>query len=52
MPLPSIDDMLAAGLSLPEAFAFWAEMMSRPDSPPSHWWGELRTISSQSSLVQ
>ena len=40
--LPDLQDMMAAGLGLTAALAFWNRMMNAPDRTTTDWWAELR----------
>jgi len=35
---PDLPDMMARGMGLTEALAFWNEMMNSPQKPTSYWW--------------
>jgi hypothetical protein len=50
--LPDLDDMLLIGMSLPEALAFWNEMMSETDQSGSFWWQRLKVWRQASQLLQ
>lgn len=39
--LPDLPDMMAAGMCLTEALAFWHVMTSAPAQPPQYWWDVL-----------
>jgi hypothetical protein len=40
--LPDLPDIMAAGLGLSDALAWWSAMMNTPGRPCSEWWAELR----------
>jgi hypothetical protein len=40
--LPDLPDMLAMGMGLTDALAFWSEMMNSPKKPANHWWEQIR----------
>jgi len=40
--LPDLPDMLAMGMGITQALAFWNEMMNSPLKPISYWWDQIR----------
>ena len=44
--LPDLPDMMAMGMGLTEALAFWNEMMNSPQKPTSFWWDQIRVRTS------
>jgi hypothetical protein len=45
-PLPELPNMLAMGMGITEALAFWNEMMNSPQMPASYWWDQIRVRTS------
>jgi len=46
--LPDLNEMLAAGIGITEALAFWNEMMNSSSQEPGFWWAEMRRRSATS----
>jgi hypothetical protein len=40
--LPDLSDIMASGMGLTEALAFWNEMMNSPDRNLDYWWGQIQ----------
>lgn len=40
--LPDLPDMIAVGIGLSEALAFWNRMMNSPQREKTDWWAEMR----------
>jgi hypothetical protein len=38
--LPDLPDMMAVGMGLTEALAFWSRMMNSPERDNTDWWQE------------
>lgn len=45
--LPDLPDMMALGMGLTEALAFWSEMKNSPQRPVSYWWDQIRVRTSE-----
>jgi hypothetical protein len=46
--LPNLSEMLAAGIGITDALAFWNEMMNSPPQEPGFWWAEMKRRSATS----
>jgi hypothetical protein len=44
--LPDLPDMMAMGMGLTEALAFWNEMMNSRQKSVSYWWDQIRVRTS------
>jgi hypothetical protein len=40
--LPDLPDMMAAGMGLTEALAFWSRMMNSHEHDSADWWHKMR----------
>lgn len=49
MKYPDLPDIMAAGLGLTEALAWWSHMMNTPGRSPDFWWQELRILSAKAT---
>lgn len=50
MNLPDLPDMMAAGMGLTQALAFWSRMMNSPAREQTDWWAEIRREVSPASV--